>query len=372
VHRKILHVDVDAFMASVEQRDRPQLRGRPVAVAGADGRVAATSHEARKHGVRVGMAAKAALQRCPELVLLPVDFHRYRAVSQQLHAILGDFSRRIESVALDRCWLDLTDKEPGRDAPTAGHLRLAADANRMLVSGATAAARRIRERVHGELGLTCSIGVAPTKLVAQIASNVQKPNGLTVVQPEAVTAFLHPLPVSRLSGIGKATTRRLGEHGVYTVGDLAKLSEQQVVAVLGRSGAAVWRLARGDDPRAVTPDRGRRTRGTERTFPVDVGEKQVLEREVERQVRELAIDLATASERVRTVTMRLRYADFEATTRSRTLDTPTADPVKLGHVARALLHDHTDLGGRPVRLVGVSLSGVSAVQPTAQLDLPLR
>jgi DNA polymerase-4 len=374
VHRKILHLDLDAFYASVEERDRPQLRGRPLVVASASGPralVAAASDEARKLGVRVGMTTKAAEARCPDLVVLPVDLARYRSVSQQLHAILGDFSHRIEVPALDRAWLDLTfdagrtnvaDLRP-RDPATSGPR--VADAG---MANAAAAARRIRERVRGELGLTCSIGVAPTKVTAKLASGLHQPNGLTVIRPEDVSTFLHPLPVDRLDGVGKATARRLAEHGVHTIGELAKLSETQAVAVLGRTGSALWRVARGEEPR-VGPDRTRRTRGTERTFPIDVWERAVLERELERQIRSLAEELGATQERARTVTVRLRYQDFEATTRTRTFDTPTGDPAKLGMVARALLGDRTDVGSRAVRMLGVTLSALST--PNGQLELPL-
>lgn len=359
---------MDAFFASVEQRDCHELRGRPVAVvqgpAGDErGRavVAGASHEARKHGVRVGMTAKAALQRCADLVVLPLDFDRYRSVSQQLHAILGDFSPRIESLALDRCWVDLTEREGLQPRNEAG------------LSSAASAARRIRDRVRGELGLTCSIGVAPSKFVAEMASTWQKPNGLTIVQPEAAAQFLHPLPVERLPGVGKTVSRRLAAHGITRIGDLAKLSGAQAVTILGRSGSHLWRLARGEDPRAVNPDRGRRSRATERTFPIDVWDRAVVEREVDRQVRELSADLAAARERVRNISVRLRWSDFEVSTRSRTLDVPTSEPAKLTHVARTLLaerpvraNDH-----RPVRMIGITLAGLVTDPAPAQLDLPL-
>ncbi|MEQ1502974.1 MAG: DNA polymerase IV [Myxococcota bacterium] len=352
--RKILHVDMDAFYASVEQRDRPHLRGLPVAVGGSpDGRgvISAASYEARAFGVRSAMATRTALRRCPELVLLPTDFARYRAVSQQLHAILSDFTDRVEPLSLDECYLDVTENRAG--LPTA-----------------TQVAKRIRERVRAELQLTCSIGVAPLKFVAKIASDHRKPDGLTVVPPDQVLAFVHPLPIERLWGIGPATATRLHREAIRTIGDLAALSEGAAATVLGRSGVDAWRMANGIDPREVRPDRGRRSRGQERTFPVDVTDREAVERELARQVRELCAELTGANERARTVTVKVRYDDFDTITRSRTLELPTRDPAVLVPIAAALLTERTDVGRRAIRLVGIGLTGLDVPEDTGQLDLP--
>lgn len=347
---------MDAFYASVEQRDRPHLRGKPVAVGGgAEGRgvIAAASYEARKFGVRSAMATRTALKRCPDLILLPTDFARYRVVSQQMHAILGDFTDRIEPLSLDECYLDVTH-------------------NRVGLSTATAVAKRIRERVKKELELTCSIGVAPLKFVAKIASDFRKPDGLTVIPPDQVLAFIQPMPIDRLWGVGPATARRLNKRGIHTIGDLAALPDGDAFAVLGRSGQDLWRMARGVDPREVSPDRSRRSRGEERTFPVDVRDRAMVERELVRQVREIAADLAKANERARTVTVKVRYDDFETITRSRTLDGPTRDPEILAPVAIGLLAERTEVGRRPIRLIGASLSGLVAPGVLPQLELPFK
>lgn len=354
--RSILYIAVDDLFASIEQRDRPQLRGRPVAVRrgpsrrvvsdtlefeDGDGFVGAVSAEARRKGVRAGLTTKAALERCPDLVLLAPDPPRYRAVGQQVHAILGDFTRRIESPTVDGCWLDVTD---GANVPGLG--------------SATAVARRIRERVRGEVGLSCSIGVASLKFVARLASDHRKPDGLTVVPLDQLQSFVHPLPVERLEGMARTVARRLEARGIRTIGDLAKLGEPAAVALLGRGAPALvpWRFARGLDPRRVSPDRSHRARAAERTFPVDVYEAAVLEREIERQLEPIASELSVEDERARLLTLKLRYSSFEVTTRSRTLEPPTRETARLVGVAKALLHDHTDVGQRGVRLVGVSLS----------------
>jgi DNA polymerase IV len=353
---------MDGFYTSIEQRDRPALRGRPVAVLRArpaptsrssepesasssarpeppDVVVRAANEEAEQRGVRPGTSAKVALQRCPELVVLSPDLGRYRAAAQHLHAILGDFSRSVEPLAVDSCWIDVTD---GTNVPGLGN--------------ATAVARRIRERVRTEVGVTCSIGVAPLKFVARLASQHRKPDGLTVVASDQIASFVHPLAVERLEGVSRSAARRLHARGVRTIGDLTKLSESAAVAALGRSGLGAWRMARGADPRRVSPDRSGRTRSAERTFPIDVYEATVLEREIERQLEPMVSELSVEGDRARGLTVRIRYASFEVITRQRTLEPPSRDLARLTSIAKALLHDRTEVGQRPVRAVGLSIT----------------
>jgi len=345
---------MDAFYASVEQRDRPHLRGKPVAVGGSpEGRgvVAAASYEARRFGVRSAMSARRALQLCPDLVLLPTDFARYRAVSRQLRDILEDHSDLVEPLSLDEAYLDLTDDKAG-------------------LGSATAAAQAIRRRVRDELQLTCSAGVASLKFVAKIASDARKPDGLTVVRPDQVLAFIHPRSVRALWGVGPATARRLERAGIRTVGQLAGLGEVAALELLGKKGLYLWRMSHGIDPRPVGVRRRRVSRGTERTFATDLHTLPDVLAALERQLRGLAAALETHDERPRTLTVKVRYADFETVTRSHTFLSPTRDHSRLIEAMHTLV-GRTEAGRRPVRLVGVTASGLHGLDTSGpQLPLP--
>ena len=354
---KLAHIDMDAFYASVEQRDRPHLRGRPIAVGGSpEGRgvVAAASYEARRFGVRSAMSARRALQLCPQLVLVPPDFARYRAVSRQLHAILDAHSDCIEPLSLDEAYLDLTDDKAG-------------------LGSATAAAEAIRARVRAELGLTCSAGVSSLKFVAKIASDARKPDGLTVVPPSQVLAFIHPLPVRALWGVGPATARRFTQRGLHTIGQLAALSEVAALELLGRRGLYLWRMSHGIDPRPVGRSRGRVSRGSERTFPEDLAHPEPVREALEAQLGPLLAALEKHEETPRTLTLKVRYDDFETITRAHTTLQATRDP----DTWRAALVDllaRTQAGERPVRLLGITFSGLERPggipTDTTQLVLP--
>ena len=354
--RKILHVDMDAFYASIEQRDRPHLRGRPVAVGGRPetrGVVAAASYEARRFGVRSAMPSRVALRRCPDLAFLPPDFGRYRQVSRQLHDILDRFSDVIEPLALDEAYLDVTHDKAG-------------------LGSATAVAQAIRAAVRDTLHLTCSVGVAPVKFVAKIASDHHKPDGLTVIRPEQVLGFIRPLPVEALWGVGPATLDRLHVLGVRTVADLAALSEDRLTLALGSRGRLLWQLAQGEDPRPVQADRIRRSRSAERTFAEDVTDREVLLTVLRDQVEEVVASVKAAHDRGRTVTLKLRYADFTTVTRAMTLEAPTDQASAVLDAAVELL-ERTEAGERPVRLIGVGLSNFlsePARGAESQLDLP--
>ena len=351
--RRIIHVDMDAFYASVEQRDDALLRGRPVVVGGSpEGRgvVCAASYEARAFGVRSAMPAARALRLCPDAVFVPPDFARYRAVSEDLHAILHDYTDRIEPLSLDEAYLDVT--EPLRP-----------------LGSATAIARELRARIRAELGLTASAGVGPTKLVAKIASDLHKPDGLTVVSPARVRSFLHPLPVERLWGVGPATAARLRDLGMRRIADVAARDPADLAARLGSLGAWLARLARGDDPREVHAHRDRRSRGAERTFAEDVRDPRALAAAIEAQANAIAEGLARAGELGRTITLKVRYADFDTISRAETLPRATRDAALIAQVARRLL-ERTQAMERAVRLVGVSVSGLRDDAEPAQLELP--
>lgn len=338
--RKIIHVDMDAFFASVEQRDDPALRGLPVVVGGTpDGRgvVAAASYEARRYGIHSAMSAARAKKLCPETVFLRGDFSKYQRVSRQVFAIFHDITELVEGLSLDEGYLDVTE-------------------NKLGLSSATQVAQHVRQRIKDELDLTASAGVASLKFVAKIASAYNKPDGLTVVPPHRVLEFIRPLPIEKLWGVGPATAKRLHAVGIRTVADLAALSEMQVSARLGQRGMYLYRMSHGQDPRPVRARTGRKSRGSERTFSEDIDDVDVLKARLREQAERICDGLAAKGERGRTVVLKVRFSDFSTITRSRTLPRPTSDGREVATIAEAML-DETEAGIRAVRLIGVSLSG---------------
>ncbi len=352
--RRIIHVDMDAFFASVEQRDNPRLQGLPVVVGGSpEGRgvVCAASYEARAFGVRSAMSCAKAARLCPDAVFVHPSFGKYEEVSRAFREILQRYTDLVEPLSLDEAYLDVT-------------------APKIDLGSATAIAKAIRHSVREELNLTASAGVGPSKLVAKIASDLRKPDGLVVVRPEQVIDFLHPLPVERLWGVGPATAARLHALGMRKIGDVAGYDPDALEARLGSLGRWLWRLTRGDDPRPVTPHRTRKSRGAEQTFAEDVLDKASLRATLHAQADEVCEGLARTATRARTVTLKVRYDDFSTITRAETLSEPTDVPGRVAEVAEGLL-ERTEAGHRPVRLVGLSVSGlVSADALTPQLDLP--
>jgi DNA polymerase-4 len=349
----ILHVDIDAFYASVEQLADPALRGRPVIVGGLGPRgvVAAASYEARRFGVHSAMPMGRARRACPDGVFLAPRFDAYEAASAEVMAILRSFTPLVEPLSLDEAFLDV------------------AGARRLHGSGPEIGSA-IRSIVRAESGLTASVGVATTKFLAKIASEVAKPDGLLVVEEGEELAFLHPLEVERLWGVGPATRRRLARFGVRTIGDLAALSVDTLTGALGlASGRHLHALAWNRDERSVEPVRQVKSIGHEETFPTDVTDRAVLEREVVRFADRVAARLRGSSLVARTVQLKLRYPDFRTITRSRTLAEPTDLAADVGRTAATLLAA-ADLGAG-IRLLGVSvqqLEPVGTVQASLVLD----
>jgi DNA polymerase-4 len=336
--RKIVHIDMDAFYASVEQRDDPHLRGRPVVVAwkGKRSVVCAASYEARRFGVRSAMAAVHAERLCPEAVFVPPDFSRYRAVSQAVRDIFRRHTDLIEPLSLDEAYLDVTRNKT--DLPTA-----------------TRVAKTIRQQIHDELHLTASAGVAPNKFLAKIASDWHKPDGLFVIQPEEVNAFLSSLAVGRIPGVGKVTENRLKEIGALTVGDLQTLELATLNAQFGRYGTRLYELARGIDHNPVIPDRPTKSVSAEDTF-----ERDIPLEETEALIRRLAEKVWTASRKegriARTVVLKLKTSEFNILTRSHTPSLPPDSCETFTAIALSL-RDRVDLGAaQRFRLVGVGLS----------------
>jgi len=336
--RKIIHIDMDAFYASVEQRDDPQLRGKPVVVAWRGNRsvVCAASYEARKFGVRSAMPAVRAERLCPSAIFLPPDFPRYRAVSRQVREICECHTDLIEPLSLDEAYLDVSENKTG--LPTA-----------------TQVARTIREQIRSKLSLTASAGVAPNKFLAKIASDWKKPDGLFVIQPEEIDSFLLPLHVDRLPGVGKVTEAKLNHLEVQTVADLRRMDLATLEGRFGRHGVRLYELARGIDNSEVVPDRPTQSISAEDTF-----EQDVLLAEMEPMIRKLAEHTWTASRKesriARTVVLKLKTSEFKILTRSHTPGSPPASCEELTNIALSL-RERVGLGPHQrFRLVGVGLS----------------
>jgi DNA polymerase-4 len=348
--RKIVHVDMDAFYASVEQRDDPKLRGKAVVVAWKGNRsvVCAASYEARRFGVRSAMPAIRAERLCPEAIFIPPDFIRYRAVSHATRKIFQRHTDLIEPLSLDEAYLDVTENKTG--LPTA-----------------TRVAKAIRQEIRDELQLTASAGVAPNKFLAKIASDWRKPDGLFVIQPEDVQTFLPPLPVGRIPGVGRVTETRLKQMGISTVGDLNALDLAALEAQFGRYGTRLYELARGIDHNKVIPDRPTKSISAEDTF-----ERDIPLAETEALIRRLAEKVWMASRKdgrvARTVVLKLKTSEFNVLTRSHTPGAPPESCEELTAIALSL-RGRIDLGPtQRFRLVGVGLSNFRDLE---QLRSPL-
>ena len=351
--RRIIHIDMDAFYASVEQRDDPSLRGRPVIVGGSPtgrGVVSAASYEARKWGVHSAMPAIVARKRCPHAVFVRADFTKYRSVSKQMRGILNDYTTLIEPVSLDECYLDVTD------LPS-------------LHETATSVAKEIRNRIHHELHLTASAGVAPFKYVAKIASDFNKPDGLTVVHPHRVLDFLHPLPIKKLPGVGPALSLKLQALQAQTIGDLAQWSLDEARTRLGKVGINLWQMANGIDNRPVRSWRRRKSRSAERTFAEDIYERSEMVDQLTRLASRVCREIKSEQLLARTVTIKVRYPDFTTVTRSSTLHDPTDDPSLVSEIAVLLLGKTNPQNG--VRLLGVGVSNLIFPDIPRQLNLGL-
>lgn len=336
----MLHVDLDAFYASVEQLLDPRLRGLPVVVGGTGRRgvVSAASYEARRFGVHSAMPTERARRLCPDGVFLAPRTDTYRELSAEVFAILESFTPLVEPISIDEAFLDV------------------AGVRRLFGSGPEIA-RRIRERVHGETGLTCSVGVATTKLVAKLASGDAKPDGSTVVAPGEELSFLHRRPVGDLWGVGPATRERLERLGVRTVGDLARVPLDSLVRSVGAAqGAHLHALAWNDDERTVTSDRAAKSISAEETFPDDVADGEVLRGEVRHLAHRVGARLREGRLRGRTVTLKVRSGDFRTATRSATLEEPTDHDEELARAALDLLASVE--AGAGLRLVGVGASNL--------------
>ena len=341
----ILHVDLDAFYAAVEQRDKPSLRGKPVVVGGVGGRgvVATASYEARVFGVRSAMSTREARSRCPNAAYLAGRHHVYRRTSDAVMAELRSLSPVVEPLSLDEAYVDLA----------------AAGLSDHSSATVTRVAERLKRRVLEVTGgVTGSVGIGTSKLMAKIASDLDKPDGLVLVPPGSEQELLDPLPVTTIPGVGPATAERLRRVGIHTVAHLAAVAQEELVRLVGQShGHALYRLARAEDDRPVVAQREVKSVSVEDTYDIDLVEKRLLEGLLERQAQKVAARLQAARLSGRTVTVKIRLHDFTTHTRSTTLTAPTDSPQVLSRLARALLDDVETSGG--VRLLGVGVSGLA-------------
>ncbi|WP_166139733.1 DNA polymerase IV [Nocardioides ochotonae] len=349
VHASVLHLDLDAFFASVEQRDKPSLRGKPVVVGGVGGRgvVSTASYEARRYGVRSAMSTREARARCPHAAFLGGRFHAYRESSAIVMRLLREVSPLVEPLSFDEAFVDLEQ----------------ADLPDLEVATVRDFAERLRARVtEATGGLTASVGIGTSKFIAKVASDLDKPDGLVIVEPGTERELLRPMHVSVIPGVGPATVERLRRGGVHTVADLESVDLDELVQLVGRSqGHGLHQLARAIDERPVVPEREAKSVSVEGTYETDLTERRLLEGLLTRQAGEVAARLRKAGMSGRTVTIKVRLHDFTTVNRSTTLASPTDQASMIGRMARALLGEliaTTDLSGG-VRLLGVGVSGLA-------------
>ena len=350
--RKIIHVDMDAFYASVEQRDDPELRGKPVAVGGQHrGVVMAASYEARKFGVHSAMPSVTAKRRCPEIIFVKSRFDVYRAVSQQIRAIFLDYTDLVEPLSLDEAYLDVTEDRHG-------------------LGSARAIAEDIRRRIREETGLTASAGVSYCKFIAKLASDHRKPDGLCVITPEKGADFVASLPVARFHGVGPVTARKMEQLGILTGADLRDWSLPALQAKFGSSADWYWRICRGIDDREVKPDRPYKSVSAERTFEEDLRDPDRLAAELIRIAGYAWDRVKRAEVEGRTVTLKVKYGDFTIITRSKSFAGPVPDQETFGAAGQALLSALHPLS-KGIRLLGLGLHNLTEINCEAPAQLGL-
>ena len=350
--RKIIHIDMDAFYASVEQRDNPELRGKPVAVGGGHrGVVAAASYEARKFGVRSAMPSVTAKRRCPDIVFVKPRFDAYKEVSNQIRAIFADYTDLIEPLSLDEAYLDVTE-------------------DRRNLGSARAIAEEIRRRIREECELTASAGVSYCKFIAKLASDQNKPDGLCVITPDKGAAFVATLPVARFHGVGPKTAAKMKRLGIFTGADLAAWTRAQLDAQFGSSGEWYWKISRGIDDRPVRPDRPYKSVSAKRTFDADERDPARLAAELERVSGYAWARVERAQVIGRTVTLKVKFADFTVITRSKSFALPIANRAEFNEAGQALLSALFPVP-KGVRLLGLGLHNLTESDAEGPVQLGL-
>jgi len=336
--RKIIHVDMDAFYASVEQRDHPELKGKPVVVGGDHERgvIAAASYEARKFGIHSAMSSVLAKRKCPDLIFVRGDFDKYKAVSRQIRDIFFEYTDLVEPLSLDEAFLDVTTIKRGKPS-------------------ATLIAREIKDRIWKITGLTASAGVSYCKFLAKVASDVNKPDGLFVVVPAQAEAFLEKLDVHKFFGIGKVTAEKLNRQGIYTGADLKKMDQSELIRQFGKAGSYYYQIVRGVDNRPVVSSRERKSLGAESTFTTDYFLLDDLQEQMEKIEDELWRRIEKAGTYGRTLTLKVKFDDFEQITRGRTSTEPVRSRLILHQMAMELLQKEAPFA-KGIRLLGLTFS----------------
>lgn len=350
--RKIIHVDMDAFYASIEQRDNPEYRGKAIAVGGSPtgrGVVATASYEARKFGVRSAMTSKKALELCPQIIFVYPRFDAYKAASKSIRTIFQRYTDLIEPLSLDEAFLDVTDDKLG-------------------IGSALDIAREIKEAIKTELNLTASAGVSVNKFVAKIASDLQKPDGLTFIGPSKIESFIAQLPIEKFFGVGKVTAEKMKKLHVFNGADLKRLSEQELVHHFGKSGRFYYQIVRGIDNRPVVTDRAAKSVGAEDTFETDLVTKLQWQAELQRIAQTVSKRLQNKQLLGRTITLKIKYSDFKQVTRSISLLKPTNEVETIIRMVFDLL-EKVDTDNKAIRLLGISLSNFD--QPLSYLSYQL-
>jgi len=349
--REIIHVDMDAFYASVEQHDHPELKGKAVLVGGdarSRGVVSAASYEARKFGVHSAMPTAQAIRRCPHAVLLPVRMDRYAEVSHTIRTIFKKYTPLVEPISLDEAFLDVTDSTN-------------------LFGCAEEIGRAIKREILEQTHLTASVGVAPNKFLAKLASDLKKPDGFVVITEQNKQQILDPLPAGKIWGVGEVTEKALKSRGIHTIGQLRTSSLEQLQSIVGNGAADLQRLARGEDDREVEPDRQCKSLSSEQTFATDISDATILLGVLLEQVEEVAQRLRQEKLKARTITLKLRYGDFRTVTRSDTLSEATNVTQTLWETAERVFHQWHARAGGPLRLLGFGVSGLAPEQAGQQM-----
>ena len=359
--RKIIHIDMDAFFASIEQRQDPELKGKPVVVGGTPdsrGVVAAASYEARRYGIRSAISCAQAARLCPDAIFIKPRIAYYKEVSNEIMDIFHQFTDLVEPLSLDEAFLDVSS-------------------NKLGIRSATETAIEIRQRIFQHTQLTASAGVAPNKFLAKIASDMNKPNGLTVISPDKVEGLLLNLPVRKVPGIGRVTEQKMANLGIHTTADLQRYSQVALQQLFGKTGTWYYQLSHGVDDRPVNPDRIRKSVSVEDTFAEDSCDLAWMGEKLAQLAENLSKRLDRLQTRGRTVTLKVTYSDFEKCTRSKTLAIAACDPSTLTETSQALLSS-TEAGCKPIRLLGIGVSNLECEQQVneitahwRQLQLPL-
>ncbi len=349
--KTIIHLDIDAFFPAVEILDNPALKGKAIIVGGSlkRGVVSSASYEARKFGVHSAQPISRAKRLCPQGIFLPVRMTRYKEISAKVFEIFYRFSPLVEPLSIDEAFIDVT-----------GCQRIFGHPEDI--------AKKIKSIITHEIGLTVSAGIAPSKFIAKIASDINKPDGLTIVKEDEIKEFLAPLPIDKLWGVGRVTKKTLVQHGIKTIGDLSLLSPKVLQKKLGRHGLDLHRLSLGIDNREVTPGREIKSIGREETFPEDIIDKEAVRKELLSLAVKVSKRMRDKSKEGRTITLKVKYPDFVQITRSETLPAATDDGAEIFQVACRLLFNKTEAGQRPIRLLGISLS---YLRPHGESEQPL-